>query len=147
MTESAQKQCNNDVNLVILEGEIATDITEHPFGNEKYYSFILHTSHNHINELGELINSDRFEHKIFGVLPWVIRELNSFKKGDRVRVEGKLYYHEFEEVLAERTHYAKLVSIAAHKIGNIDPNKIKALPRQSSEKSPKHFFKEKNIEK
>ncbi|MEO1253476.1 MAG: hypothetical protein AAFY41_01140 [Bacteroidota bacterium] len=147
MIEPTKNQTNDDVNLVILEGEIATDITEHPFGNEKYYSFILHTFHNHMNEFGELINSDPFEHKIFGALPWVIRELNGFRKGDRVRVEGKLYYHEFEEVLAERTHYAKLVSIAAHKIGNIDPNKIEALPRQSSEKSPMHFFKEKNVEK
>ena len=146
MSETLKKQCHDDVNLVILEGEIASEICEHKLGKEKYYTTRIHTSNNFINECGALTNFDPTEHKIFGILPWVIRELRRFKRGDRVRIEGKLYNYENEDYFDEHYCIVKDVSIVAHKVTEINPCKVMSLPTKNSDDSPMDFFKEKKIE-
>ncbi len=136
MTEQETKKRESN-NTVILIGNTGAEAEERTITgtNESFVTLSLYTSNSYKDDSGELKEYPSTRHDIVAFDPWLQRELQSFKAGTRLRIEGKLSYRAFEVMIDGQSVKKRETSIIAKKVETaVLPSKKKS-DSQDAEKS------------
>ena len=139
MTELNNKNYEPN-NYVVVIGNTGAEAEEYTLAGKEdtLVSLSLYTSNSYTDENGEFQEYEATRHDIISFDPWVKKELLAFKKGTRIRIQGKLTYSPFEVMIDGQYVKKREATIIAKKV------ETAILP--SKKKSPQETDQPKELE-
>ena len=134
MTDTNSKTYQPD-NYVVLTGNTGAEAEERSSTEtgETFVTLSLYTSNSYKDDNGERQEHPSTLHNIIAFNPVIMKQLQSFKAGSRLRIQGKLSYRTFEVIVDGQPVNKKEATIIAKKVELATlPSKKKAQPAETA---------------